>query len=190
MSRFAVDPRWLVHLQPTMAPVATSKWADFLGHPDEAFDYFRKAGVSELVCEEKHMGCRAVLILARNSGAASERFGITNEAAGASVTRTGRAFFGEASLTVELLDRVRAAVSSGGLWLKLATNWLVLDTELLSWSAKAKELLRNQYAAAAPRRQRGGFEPNAASSMASSPTHVSRDAQVCEATTAGGADDE
>ena len=38
MSRFAIDPRWLVYLPPTMSPVATSTRPDLLEHPDQAFD--------------------------------------------------------------------------------------------------------------------------------------------------------
>ncbi len=147
MSRFATDPRWLVHLPPTMAPVATSTRPDFLEHPDDAFAYFRSAGVNEVVCQEKHMGSRALLIVARDGAAAGERFGITNEAAGVIVTRTGRPFFADESLTAAVLDRVRAAVAAAGLWGRLGTSWLVVDAEILPWSVKAGELLQRQYAA-------------------------------------------
>ena len=147
MSRFAADPRWLVHLPPTMAPVAASKRPDCLEHPDEAFAYFANAGVGEVVCEEKHMGSRAVLVFARDAAAAQARFGITNDDAGIIVTRTGRPFFSEPGLTGALLDRVRAAVDAAGLWDHLGTDWLVVDAELLPWSAKSAELLRDLYAA-------------------------------------------
>ena len=66
MSRFAADPKWLVHLPPTMSPVATSRRADYLEHPDQAWDYFRGENVSHVVCEEKHMGSRAVVVVARD----------------------------------------------------------------------------------------------------------------------------
>lgn len=147
MSRFAVDPRWLVYLPPTMAPVGTSKRVDYLEHPDEAFSYFRKAGVNEVVCQEKHMGSRAVLVFARDCDAARLRFGITNDAAGVVVTRTGRPFFTEPALAETLLDHLRLAVDAAGLWDRLSTDWLVLDAELLPWSAKAAELIQHQYAA-------------------------------------------
>jgi len=150
MSRFAADPRWLVYLPPTMAPVATSKRRDHLEHPDEAFGYFRNAGVTQVVCEEKHMGSRAVVIMARTSDAAQRRFGITNstgnDAAGVVVARTGRPFFSDPSLSAALLERLRSTVDAAGWWETLGSDWLVLDTELLPWSAKAGELLRRQYA--------------------------------------------
>lgn len=147
MSRFAVDPRWLVHLPPTMAPVATSRHPDFLEHPDEAFSYFRKVGVDEVVCQEKHMGSRAVLVIARDSDTAMEQFQTADDEAGVVVTRTGRRFFSEPGSLKRLLDRVRTAADAAGLWDRLNTGWLIFDAELLPWSAKASELIRNQYAA-------------------------------------------
>jgi hypothetical protein len=58
MSRFAIDPRWLLYLPPTMSPVATSQHGDLLEHPDHAFDAYRADGVACVLCEEKHMGSR------------------------------------------------------------------------------------------------------------------------------------
>jgi len=146
MSRFAVDPRWLVHLPPTMAPAASSGRDGYLEHPDEVFSYFRKAGVDEVVVQEKHMGSRAVLIVARSADATHERFGIANAEAGVIVTRTGRPFFAEAALNGALLDRVRAAAAATGLWDRLSTDWLILDAEVLPWSAKAAALIQQLYA--------------------------------------------
>src|SRR5206468_1154536 len=75
MSRFALDPRWLLYLPPTMSPVATSSRDGLLEHPEQAFDAFRAEGVHEVVCEEKHMGSRAVVVLPRSEAAAVRRFG-------------------------------------------------------------------------------------------------------------------
>jgi len=147
MSRFAVDPRWLVHLPATMAPAASSGSDDYLEHPDEVFAYFRKAGVDEVVVQEKHMGSRAVLVVARDVDAARSRFGIANAEAGVIVTRTGRPFFAEAGLNGALLERVRAAIAAAGLWDRLATDWIILDAEVLPWSAKAAALIQQLYAA-------------------------------------------
>ena len=147
MSRFAVDPRWLIYLPPTMAPVATSRREGFLEHPEQAFGYFRDAGTGTVVCQEKHMGSRAVVILARDEQSAAERFGVDDGSTGVVVTRTGRPFFDDPAISAALLDRVRGAIGDTGLWDELATNWLALDCELLPWSAKAMGLLRDQYAA-------------------------------------------
>jgi protein phosphatase len=146
MSRFAVDPRWLLYLPPTMSPVATSDRPDLLEHPDQAFAAYRADGVEALVCEEKHMGSRAVLLVCRDQDAARARFGAPGGGSGALWTRTGRPFF-DPALTERLLGRVRAAAERAGLFEELGTPWLLLDAELLPWNAKAGQLLREQYAA-------------------------------------------
>lgn len=146
MSRFAIEPRWLLYLPPTMAPTATTPDGDLLEHPATAFDFFRRDGVGQVICEEKHMGSRAVVLLCRSAQVASERFGARDGTTGAVYTRTGRSFF-TGDLTEQLLQVVRTAVDSAGLWSELDTDWLLLDTELLPWSAKAEDLLRQQYAA-------------------------------------------
>ncbi|HEY2639284.1 MAG TPA: polynucleotide kinase-phosphatase [Streptosporangiaceae bacterium] len=144
MSRFAIDPRWLIYLPPTMAPTATASQPGLLEHPREALAAFRTAGVPDVICEEKHMGSRAVVIACRDVDAAQRRFGIAGP--GAIYTRTGRAFFSDAVTERELLDRVTAAVTGAGLWDELDTDWMALDCELMPWSAKAVDLLRMQYA--------------------------------------------
>jgi protein phosphatase len=147
MSRFAADPRWVVYLPPTMAPTATSDRKGLLEHPAEAFGSFRKDGVARVVCEEKHMGSRAVVVVCRDEPVAARRFAVADSpAAGVIATRTGRPFFNDAAFEGALLDKVRAGLDEAGLWAELDTDWLVLDCELLPWSAKAEELLRRQYA--------------------------------------------
>jgi protein phosphatase len=146
MGRFAIDPRWLVYLPPTMAPCATSRKPDLLEHPDQAFDEFDAVGVGEVTCEEKHMGSRAIVVVCRDERTALHRFGIDGEETGAIYTRTGRPFFDEAGDREAALARVREAIGAAGLWEELETDWLVLDCELLPWSAKAIGLIREQYA--------------------------------------------
>jgi protein phosphatase len=147
MSRFAVNPKWLVYLPPTMSPSETTSRPGLLEHPTEAFAYFRNHGVPTVVCEEKHMGSRAVLVVCRDEEAARKRFGVTGEGIGVVTTRTGRPFFNDDALAHALLDRVRAAIERAGLWSGLETTWVCLDAELMPWSLKAQELLRGQYAA-------------------------------------------
>jgi protein phosphatase len=147
MSRFALDPRWLVYLPPTISPCETSKLPDMLEHPAEVFSYFRNSGVSSVVCEEKHMGSRAIVVVGRDEGAVERRFGITGEGIGACYTRTGRRFFDDRTLEASFLERIRGAIAGAGLWDELGTGWVVLDCELMPWSVKAQELVREQYAA-------------------------------------------
>ncbi len=146
MSRFAVNPKWLIYLPPTMSPCETSRREGWLEHPDEALLYYRNQGVPRAICQQKHMGSRAVVIICRSEQAVRDRFGIENEGIGIIYTRTGRRFFNQPDVEAQLLDRVRAAADRAGIWDELATDWLCLDCELMPWSAKAQELLRGQYA--------------------------------------------
>ncbi|MFI5474245.1 polynucleotide kinase-phosphatase [Streptomyces cacaoi] len=154
MSRFAVDPRLLPYLPPTMAPTATSHVEGYLEHPAEAFAQYAQDGVARVVCEEKHMGSRAVALVCRDAETARKRFGVDGPT-GSLYTRTGRPFFDDESVTEEILGRIRTAVDEAGLWSELAApdsasgavDWLLLDAELMPWSLKASGLLRSQYAA-------------------------------------------
>ncbi len=145
MSRFALDPRRLLYLPPTMAPCATVSSGDLLEHPSTAFSAFASDGVETVICQEKHMGSRAVLLIARDQATATRRFGAAEGTTGAIHTRTGRPFLAPA-LTEQLLARLRTAIDTAGLWSELDTDWLLLDAELLPWSLKAGSLLREQYA--------------------------------------------
>ena len=147
MSRFAANPKWLIYLPPTMSPAATSKEPGLLEHPAEAFSYYQQQGISTVVCEEKHMGSRAVVIVCRDASAALRRFGILSESIGICYTRTGRHFFDNSTLEREFLARVNVALTASNFWEKFQTDWVCLDCELMPWSAKAQGLLKEQYAA-------------------------------------------
>jgi protein phosphatase len=146
MGRFAANPKWLIYLPPAVSPSETANDPGLLEHPAEAFSYYRQAGVPKVMCEEKHMGSRAVVVICRDEEVARRRFGIVDEGFGACYTRTGRRFFDD-DVEVELLRRVRDAVERSEMFERLETDWLLLDCELMPWSAKAQELLRHQYAA-------------------------------------------
>ncbi|MEW6436881.1 MAG: polynucleotide kinase-phosphatase [Pseudomonadota bacterium] len=157
MSRFALAPQWLAYLPPTMSPSETSAREGWLERPEEAFAHFQARGVEDVVCEEKHMGSRAVIALCQTADAAKARFGVTGDETGAIWTRTGRAFFNEHAMTEGLLARLRAAVDHAGLWEELKTDWLLLDAEIMPWSAKAGSLIESQYAPVAAS-SRAGFD--------------------------------
>jgi polynucleotide kinase-phosphatase len=147
MSRFATNPKWLIYLPPTMSPSETSQRPGLLEHPAEAFAYYRKEGVEKVVCEEKHMGSRAVIVVCRDAEVARRRFGVTGDELGVCYTRTGRRFFSDEALEAAFLERLRAALDKAGFWEEHQTDWACLDCELMPWSLKAQELLREQYAA-------------------------------------------
>jgi len=146
MSRFAVDPRLLIYLPPTMSPSETSALAEWLEHPTEAFAYYHKQGVDRVIAQEKHMGSRAIAVVGRDAEAVRRRFGAEAAGLGTIYTRTGRAFFSEKPLEQAFLQKLADAVEKAGLWNSLSTDWLCIDAELLPWSAKALALLEQQYA--------------------------------------------
>lgn len=147
MTRFAISPKWLIYLPPTMSPSETSTRESYLEYPDEAFGYFRRQGVTHAVVEEKHMGSRALLVVCRDADVAARRFGVTTGETGAIYTRTGRAFFDGMATTESMLARVRGALAAADFWHRHETDWVLLDAEIMPWSAKAQGLLREQYAA-------------------------------------------
>lgn len=146
MSRFAANPKWLIYLPPTMSPSETTKQPGLLEHPTEAFAYYRKEGVERVICEEKHMGSRAVVIICRDANVAQKRFGVVADEIGICYTRTGRRFFDDNTLERAFLSRVSDSASAAGMWDEFKTDWLSLDCELMPWSAKAQALLQEQYA--------------------------------------------
>ncbi len=147
MSRFAIHPKWLIYLPPTMSPCATSDLPEYLEHPAQALNYYKKRGVEKVVCEEKHMGSRAVLVICRDEAAAIKRFGVQQEEIGICYTRTGRNFFNDSATEAAFILRVNECLTTTNFWEKFNTDWVCLDAELMPWSAKAQALLKDQYAA-------------------------------------------
>lgn len=147
MSRFAINPQWLIYLPPTMSPSETTRQPGLLEHPAEAFNYFRSQGIAQVICEEKHMGSRAVVVVCRDKDVGRRRFGVAETALGICYSRTGRRFFDDTALEQQFLATIAQAFERSGLWEALQTDWACLDCELMPWSVKAQELLRQQYAA-------------------------------------------
>ena len=155
MSRFNMDPRWLIYMPPTISPTASSQREGLLEHPEEAFRQYREDGVAEVICEEKHMGSRGLMILGRDQEAIQSRFGLDDRTGpgatgrgvtGACYSRTGRRFFRDPGMETDFINRARSAVTLAGLWDDLETDWLLLDCEIMPWSLKATGLLRETFA--------------------------------------------
>lgn len=149
LSRFSVDPRWLIYLPPTMSPCETAADPEYLEHPREALQYYRHQGLDTVICQEKHMGSRAVVVVCRDSSVALQRFGVQSDTPGCIYTRTGRAFFKDPHLEKAFLERLIATLTQAQWWERFGSDWFCLDAELLPWSAKAQELIHQQYAAVA-----------------------------------------
>ena len=146
MSRFAMNPKWLIYLPPTMSPCATSELPEFLEHLSQALNYYKKRGIEKVVCEEKHMGSRAVLVICKNEPAAIKHFGVEDGRMGVCYTRTGRNFFNDPEIEKAFIARMNQCLTKTQFWDKFKTEWVCLDTELMPWSAKAQALLKEQYA--------------------------------------------
>ena len=87
------------------------------GAPGAGLRRVRRMGVTAVVCEEKHMGSRAIAVIARDEAAAERRFGIGDGSTGVVYTRTGRPFFADTerrSSTGSAAARRRAAVRGAG----------------------------------------------------------------------------
>jgi integrase len=102
--------------------------------------------IATVVCEQKHMGSRAVVVLCKNEAVSQTRFGVVQASLGTVYTPTGRRFFTDEASERQFLVRLQLAVEKSGLWDEFGTDWLCLDCELMPWSAKAQELLQRQYA--------------------------------------------
>jgi len=146
MSRFAADPHWLIYLPPTMSPSETSNQPNYLEHPQEAFAYYKTKGVSSVVCEQKHMGSRGVIIVCKDAETAKTRFKVTDGSFGIVYTRTGRHFFDDKETENTILLRLQKVLAASGFWDDFNTGWVSLDVEIMPWSAKALKLLEEQYA--------------------------------------------
>jgi len=146
MSRFAVNPKWLIYLPPTMSPTETTRNPGLLEHPAEGFTYYRKQGISKVIWEEKHMGSRAIVVVCRDPETTKRRFGVSDDTLGICYTRTGRRFFSDPTIEAELLEHVKVAIDKVGYWETFNTDWICFDCELMPWSIKAQELLQQQYA--------------------------------------------
>jgi protein phosphatase len=114
-----------------MSPVATSGQGSY----------------TQVVCEEKHMGSRAIVVIGKNAAAIERHFGVVGEGIGVCYTRTGRRFFTEPKLEAEFLTKLNAALTNSEFWQKLDTEWVCLDCELMPWSAKAQGLILKIYEA-------------------------------------------
>ncbi len=95
-------------------------------------------GVQSVVCEEKHMGSRAVVVICRDEEGAADSLRRDGEGRGIIYTRTGR----RSSTTRQHGGRAAGRASGRrltprGSGMSFETDWFCLDCELMPWSAKA-----------------------------------------------------
>ena len=142
-TRFALPAQWLVYIPPTMAPCEAAREGSLLERPREAFEEYKERGVSETVCELKHMGSRAIVIAGKDERAIERKFGL--QCNGTVYTRTGRRFFDNANDEAKIINAVREAMNETRMWETLGTDWIMLDGELVPWVVKARSLINEHY---------------------------------------------
>lgn len=144
VSHYTVPIEQLLYIPPTMSPTPeTSKLPDFLEHPKEAIEYYRSHGIETLIAEKKHMGSRAVLLLFKDKESAKKFIGWEIE--GVIYSRTGRRFFDKIT-EQKVLRELNEELTRKGYFEKYETDYVLLDTEIMPWNLKAKELISSQYA--------------------------------------------
>lgn len=144
VSHYTVPMEELIYIPPTMSPTPIpSSLEDYLEHPREAIDYYRSMGIGRLVAEKKHMGSRGILLLFKSKEVGFKYVG--RETLGVIHTRTGRRFFNE-EIEKKILSRINKGLISSDYFNKYDTDFLLLDSEIMPWNLKAKELINNQYA--------------------------------------------
>jgi len=172
-----IDPRWLIYLPPTMAPTATTRAEGLLEHPNEAFDAYRSLTVSTVICEEKHMGSRAIVVVCRNQAAAARRSLTIGQPTASFTPELDAHFRGPVLTRPSILERVRTAVTAAGLWDEARDRLARARLRTPAVVGQAEDLLPRQYAASErqrPRHWRANVRPrcHCARSRASTVTEL------------------
>ena len=143
-SHYTLPLEQVLYIPPTMSPTPqTSALADYLEHPTEAFNYYKKNGVTKMIAEKKHMGSRAVIFIAKDESVTKQLLNV--ESLGVITTRTGRAFF-EPKLQNEMLSVIHKELLAKNYFEKYETDYVLMDAEILPWNLKAHSLIDTQYA--------------------------------------------
>lgn len=133
----------IVYIPPTMSPTPqTSSLDDYLEHPTEAFNYYKKNGVKKMIAEKKHMGSRAVIFIAKNNAVAKKM--INSDSLGYIATRNGRPFF-EQVQQQQMVNKIHEELLAKNYFEQFNTEFVLMDAEILPWNLKAHRLIDQQY---------------------------------------------
>lgn len=143
ISHYTIPLEELIYIPPTMTPPPLAAVDEnYLEHPAEAISYYRAHEVNTMIAEKKHMGSRAIVLLFRDEQAAIPYIG--RPLHGTIYTRTGRAFF-QNELEREVLLTLQQQLQQAGYFEKYQTDFVLMDTEIVPWNLKARELIASQY---------------------------------------------
>lgn len=131
LSRFGVDPRWLVYVPSSPSPVDPSHRPGVLEHVEDALAYYQRHGIEHLVCQEKHAGIPVVVIVCRNESTARTVFGTADGRAGIVYSSGGRNIFSDRNAEDQWMQQCRDAAEKANLF---ATHgpFLVFEATLLA----------------------------------------------------------
>jgi protein phosphatase len=131
LSRFVVNPRWLIYLSPTISPGVTSRRPDILEHPSDIFSYYQRCGVPQVLCQEKHTGSPVVFILCKTKEVAQKRF--NTEEQGICYNALGQRILSPSQEEYSL-NRLLQLCHHSKLWEELQSDWLCIEGVLCPYS--------------------------------------------------------
>jgi hypothetical protein len=177
MSRFALHPKWLLYLPPTMSPTETSALPDLLEHPAEAFDYYKRLGVERVVCEKSTWAAAWWWCWAADDAAIQRPLASLRARGMASATPHGRNFFTDAALESPSSPGLRDTLSTAGFLGEIRYRLGLPRCRAAAVVGQGQELVKNQYAAVGrllptppcPRSKRAQRKPPPATSTGPKP---------------------
>lgn len=145
LNRFAVPPEWLIYLPISLSPTLPSRTRPYLEYPQEAFHYYSRAGLTQVICEEFHAGSQVVVILCRNSTVAENRFKTAPGEIGVCYNRIGQRVFSK-SWEKTILTHFIQILDQQNFWQEFQTDWVCFEAVLSPKNFRQEELFATNYA--------------------------------------------
>lgn len=136
------DVNKITYIPPTTATAGGRIIDGCLEHPEHAYNMYRKY-TNYIYGQEKHMGSRCVIVIARDRMIMKNIFGI--DAIGFTQSRSGRQFLNDND-EKRFIEILYNRIEENNLW-NILGNWIVFDGEMLPWSYKAEGLIRDTFLA-------------------------------------------
>lgn len=131
INRTATHPAWLIYVPPSLSPCDYTSDGPDLEHPNQAFQYYRRHALTDVICEEMHTGPHAIAICCRTPEEAHSRFGANEEALGIIYMPDAQRLFADATAENALLTRLHRALTEAGLWSTLQSEWIAIEMAII-----------------------------------------------------------
>jgi protein phosphatase len=126
-----LSPNWLFYIPATTLRIPVTEVENgFLEHPNSIFSFYKRKGIQRLVCQEKHSGTRALIIVCKNAAAAEERFKVEDGSNGVCYTRNGFPFFDDKNVEEGFITGLQKALTDANIWEELDTDWVLLEGQI------------------------------------------------------------